>query len=124
MLTTYDITPLLAPGVHVLGVVAYNDLDIAGVLLGLRVELTDGRVIEIGSDETWRVVPEGERGWLKKTRAAVSWPPATVIAAVGKGRWPSRFKYSRPLRCVAVRVPVWRATGSKSPWPAFAPPRL
>ena len=53
-LTAYDVTPLLAPGVHVLGVAAYNDLDIAGVLLGLRIELTDGRVIEVGSDETWR----------------------------------------------------------------------
>ena len=107
MLTTYDITPLLAPGVHVLGVLAYNDLDIAGVLFGLRVVLTDGRVIEVGSDETWRVVPEGERGWLKKTRAPASWPPATVIAAAGRGRWPSIFnQYSAPP-LLPLRVPAW-----------------
>ena len=108
MLTTYDITPLLAPGVHVLGVLAYNDLDIAGVLFGLRVVLTDGRVIEVGSDETWRVVPEGERGWLKKTRAPASWPPATVIAAAGQGRWPSIFnQYSAPP-LLPLRVPAWQ----------------
>ena len=109
MLTTYDITPLLAPGVHVLGVLGYNDLDIAGVLLGLRVELTDGRVIEIGSDASWRVVPEGERGWLKKTRASASWPPAKVIAAVGQGRWPDRFnRYSAPP-LLPLRVPAWQS---------------
>ena len=107
-LTTYDVTPLLAPGVHVLGVVAYNDLDIAGVLLGLRIELTDGRVIEVGSDETWRLVPEGTRGWLKRTRASVSWPPARVIAAAGKGRWGSRFKFYTAPPLVALQVPVWR----------------
>jgi signal transduction histidine kinase len=109
MLTTYDITPLLASGVHVLGVIAYNDLDIAGVLLGLRVELTDGRIIEVGSDATWRVVPEGERGWLKKTRASASWPPATVIAAVGQGRWPDRFNnYSVPPP-LPLRIPAWQS---------------
>ncbi len=109
MLTTYDITPLLAPGVHVLGVIAYNDLDIAGVLLGLRVELTDGRIIEVGSDETWRVVPAGERTWLRKPRASASWPPATVIAAVGPGRWPTVFnQYSAPP-LLPLRVPAWQS---------------
>ena len=107
-LTAYDVTPLLAPGVHVLGVAAYNDLDIAGVLLGLRIELTDGRVIEVGSDETWRLVPEGTRGWLKRTHAAASWPPARVIAEAGKGRWGSRFKFYTAPPLAALRVPAWR----------------
>ena len=108
MLTTYDITPSLAPGVHVLGVIAYNDLDIAGVLLGLRVELTDRRIIEVGSDETWRVVPAGERSWLKKARASASWPPATVIAAVGRGRWPTVFNRSSAPPLLPLRVPAWQ----------------
>jgi hypothetical protein len=108
-LTTYDVTALLAPGVHVLGVDAYNDYDIAGVLLGLRVELTDGGVVEVGTDETWRIVPEGESGWLRMTRPSAWWPAAKVIAEAGKGRWGGKFRFYNAPPLEALRIPIWRA---------------
>ena len=45
VLIEYDLKLLLHPGEHVLAVNALNDFDVAGLLLGLRVELSDGRVI-------------------------------------------------------------------------------
>lgn len=88
----YDLTLLLVPGTHVLGVQAFNDGDKAGVIAGLRVALADGEVIGVGSDESWRVVPQTERNWQTATRARPSWPKATVVGTVGSPPW-----WSRPL---------------------------
>src|ERR1700722_19085833 len=46
-LTEYDLTWLLAPGTHVLAVEGFNDQDQAGVILGMRIEMEDGQIMEI-----------------------------------------------------------------------------
>ena len=66
-LTEYDLTLLLEPGLHTLAVEAFNTFQEAGVLAGLRVELADGRTIEIASDKSWKVVPNTESRWEKRT---------------------------------------------------------
>jgi two-component sensor histidine kinase len=101
-LTEYDIHLLLEPGRHVLAVEAFNDNREAGMLFGLRVELSDGRVIEIPSDSKWRVVPEGERGWERQQNASVNWAKAQVVSAIlpRPGNWQER----RPT--MLVRVPL------------------
>src|SRR6267378_503598 len=43
----YDLTPLMSPGRHVLAVTAVNSFSFAGMLLGMRIDLADGRPIEI-----------------------------------------------------------------------------
>jgi signal transduction histidine kinase len=89
----YNLTPLMSPGRHVLAVNAMNSFSFAGMLLGMRVDLADGRVLEIKSDETWRVVPTGTRGWEKATKAANTWPKATIMARFGGDPW-----WSTPIR--------------------------
>lgn len=88
-LTEYDLTQLFQPGLHVLAVHGVNDFDAAGILLGLRVDLADGRRIEVGSDEGWRLVPAGERGWETRRTPGAKWRRATVVAALGEPPWKS-----------------------------------
>jgi signal transduction histidine kinase len=86
-LFVFDLTTLLSPGTHVLAVRAFNSYHSAGMLLGLRVDLSDGHHIEIKSDQNWRVVPNGTKGWEKMTQRAVDWPLATVEAPFGGAPW-------------------------------------
>jgi signal transduction histidine kinase len=109
IMTEYDLTLLLRPGTHVLGVLAFNDFFIAGVVLGLRVRLADGRVIEIGSDENWRVVPpDVGAGWVERARAPASWPDATVLGAYGTGYWGTKFKVERFPLLRPPSISFWR----------------
>jgi hypothetical protein len=68
-ITEYDLTLLMTPGRHVLAINAFNDYYAAGMLMDFRVVLADGRVVDIKSDESWKVVPEGVRNWEKLKRS-------------------------------------------------------
>ena len=83
----YDLPQQMTPGRHVLAVEAFNDSAEAGVVLGLRVLLASGACLEIASDTSWRVVPNDERGWLKRTHERADWPLATIVAPFGGGAW-------------------------------------
>lgn len=86
-LVEYDLTQQMTPGRHVLAVEAFNDSAEAGVVLGLRVLLASGACLEIASDASWRLVPNDERGWLKRTHERADWPLATIVAPFGGGAW-------------------------------------
>ena len=86
-LFVFDLTRLLAPGLHVLAVRGYNGSFFAGMLLGLRIDLADGRKIEVKSDKSWRIVPNGQDHWKDKMEASATWPTATVIAPFGGSPW-------------------------------------
>lgn len=83
----FDLTQLMSPGRHVLAVKAFNASRAAGMIFGFRVNLADGKIIEVRSDQSWRIVPEGVSGWEKMTEAAEAWPPATIMAALGGAPW-------------------------------------
>jgi signal transduction histidine kinase len=86
-LTEYDVTSLLDSGTHVLGIEAVNDSLQAGILFGLRIEFENGERMEVVSDNSWKVVPETEKRWLKKTRPGKDWMPAMVVGAIGQLPW-------------------------------------
>jgi signal transduction histidine kinase len=102
--TEYNITLLLEPGWHVLAVEAFNDNREAGMLFGLKIELTDGRKIVIPSDHDWRIVPANERGWQRRHTAPAHWGRALVVSAFlpRTGGWFAR----EPT--MIVKVPVLR----------------
>jgi len=83
----FDLTRWLTPGRHVLAVNCYNGSFFAGMLLGLQIDLADGRSIAVQSDQSWRVVPEGTSRWEKRTEAQPDWPAATIIAPLGGSPW-------------------------------------
>ena len=114
-LTEYDVTLLLSAGMHTLAVVAFNDFLEAGVIFGMRVELSDGQTIQIKSDESWRIVPNDERGWETKTHASANWTAAKRIAARLTGPPEDRWWTDRPIDFVVVPplkplvIPFWHS---------------
>ncbi|HWY76562.1 MAG TPA: ATP-binding protein [Verrucomicrobiae bacterium] len=89
----HDVTHLMSAGKHTLAVKAYNSFSYAGMIFGLQVDFADGNEMEIKSDESWRIVPDGTKRWERKTEARDNWPPATIIAELGGGPW-----WSTPTR--------------------------
>lgn len=83
----FDPTPLLQPGHHVLAVDCYNGSFAAGLLLGLRIDLADGRSIVVKSDGSWKIVPPRVLRWETLTTAEPDWTNATVIAPFGGNPW-------------------------------------
>jgi signal transduction histidine kinase len=111
-LTEYDITLLLSARTHTLAVIAFNDFLQAGMIFGLRIELADGRVIQVKSDESWRIVPNGEAGWETKTHALAHWPAAEIVATWGVSPlwWSNRpldFVVVPPLQPIVI--PFWHS---------------
>lgn len=104
-LNEFNVRPLLKPGRHILAIEAFSDYAAAGVTFTLRVELDNGRVIEIFSDRQWRVVPEGVDHWQSRETADDNWPSATIIAAYGEGPWKqmsSRILQAPPLQPIVL----------------------
>ncbi len=103
-ITEYEIGLLLKPGRHVLAVEGFNDNREAGMLFGLRIELTDGRVILIPSDSQWRIAPSDQRHWEKIENAPETWARAVIVSPFlpRNGLWQER----RPT--MTVKVPLLR----------------
>jgi signal transduction histidine kinase len=86
-LTEYDLTWLLSPGRHVLGIEAFNDTFDAGVIFNLRVTFADGKRLDVPSDSRWRIATGSGREWLTRRQADASWPEATVVGFAGRVWW-------------------------------------
>ncbi len=95
-LAEYDLTLLLSPGRHVLAVEAFNDMFDAGVILGLHIQLADGKKINVLSDPSWRVAPGNGRRWETQKQPDASWFPARVVGYAGKAWW------QKPARIISV----------------------
>ncbi|RYD18452.1 MAG: hypothetical protein EOP88_22525 [Verrucomicrobiaceae bacterium] len=102
---SYDLKLLLSPGRHVLAVEALNDFDKAGLLLGLRVKLADGRSISVDSDASWKIAPNGVAGWQKKSRDWDAWRNAKVLYPMDKDYLP--LIYDEPIT-QPVEVAFWQ----------------
>lgn len=99
-LTEYNLTWLLQPGNHVLAVEGFNDQDKAGVILGLSIQFTNGEIMEVRSDTSWRVVPPSVVDWQRQMQVSPDWPHATKVGALGDAPW-----WSNPLR-VTLAAPL------------------
>ena len=123
-LFSFDLTPLLSPGRHVLVIKAFNSYSFAGMILGLQIDLADGRQIEIKSDASWKIIPmqylrgkeadssaaltDGNiiKNWKKiATATAADWPAATIEAPGGGDPWsimPQRINVMPIVRPIKV----------------------
>jgi signal transduction histidine kinase len=79
-LTEYDVTRILGPGAHVLAVECFNERLRAGLVAGLRVRLQDGRRLEVGTDQSWKVAPNDETRWATRHEPGGHWAAAVVEA--------------------------------------------
>jgi signal transduction histidine kinase len=105
----FDLTPLMSPGRHVLAVSGYNSAFAAGMILGLQVVLADGRIIEVRSDPSWRIVPEGTSGWKTKTEASPAWPVAIIVGAMGVSpRWATPANVDMMPTLQPIKIFFWQ----------------
>lgn len=86
-LTDYDVTWLLGPGAHVLAVEAFNDGLEGGLILGLKIEFTEGAPQKLVSDKSWYVVPENTRRWMRRTYAEPHWIHVQEVGVIGQHHW-------------------------------------
>jgi signal transduction histidine kinase len=108
-ITEYDLALLMTPGRHVLAISAFNDFFAAGMLMDFRVVLADGRVVDIKSDQSWKVVPEDVRNWEKLKQPQSGWQPATIITPHPLWTahdWPE--DYVRVPRLQPLVTPFWQ----------------
>lgn len=111
-LTEYDLARLLTPGPHVLAVNCFNDLYLAGLIMGLQIQLSDGKTLDIQSDASWRVVPKETSGWESLLRPRAGWPAATVVSGINRasplagGHWPDDYMKVPPFD--PVLIPFWQ----------------
>lgn len=96
----YDLTWLMSPGRHILAVEAFNDSFDAGMILGLRINLANGKKIEVVSDSNWRIAPGVNRDWLTQKQAYLAWPTAQVVGYAGHAWWqhPNKIIQVPPLQ--------------------------
>ena len=101
-LIEYDLTRLLpSDRRHVLAVSAVNDFDFAGLLAGLRIRLSDGREINIPTDESWDLVPMTDPSWpLPKLDA--TWKKARIVRPF-EAWWMRPRIYEAPASVPEVR---------------------
>jgi two-component sensor histidine kinase len=65
----------------------FNEYLDAGLVAGLRVELEDGRSLEVPTDESWKIVPNDEKSWARRLKPDPHWAAAVVKAKYGEGPW-------------------------------------
>lgn len=105
----FELAPLLTPGQHILAVKAVNSFTQAGMLLGLEVELKDGRVIRIKSDASWRIVPDQVNRWETRLEAPNTWPAATIKQPFGGGPyWTSPLSVNMMPPFHPVKLYFWQ----------------
>jgi signal transduction histidine kinase len=106
--TEYDVTQVLEPGPHVLAVEAFNDFDAAGVLAGLRISFLSGRVMEIGTDTSWKIVPSDDKALEKLTHSEPSWPAATIVGKFGDQPWGTPRRVIKADAVAPVKLRFWQ----------------
>lgn len=83
-----DITAELHGGSNVLAARVTNSAHgFAGLIGRLSIELADGNVTEIVTDDSWRSSPSEATGWEQPDFDDAAWSPAVVGAMYGGGPW-------------------------------------
>ena len=85
--TEYDVTQLLAPGRHALGVEGFNDRLEGGLIFGMRIEFVGGRILEIISDASWLVAAGGGGKWNGKKQDELKSHPVRVVGPMHTRPW-------------------------------------
>lgn len=71
---------------HTLAVKARNSEGIAGLVMHLVLETPQGS-ITLGTDNTWKVSPQEDKGWNQAGFDDASWSQAVTVANLGVGPW-------------------------------------
>jgi len=92
----YRVEHLLNAGRNVMAVRGENMGGPAGLLVAARVELADGKVVELFSDATWKVSLDVETMWTVADFDEGKWQPAAVLGPNGMAPW-NKLTYPGPV---------------------------
>lgn len=87
ILREVDVTAQLRPGRNVLAAEVFNAIAPAGLLLELRTDYADGRVVRLFSDRSWRCHREPLPGWQSVDFDHSGWAQAVEQGDVYAGPW-------------------------------------
>lgn len=94
----FALTETLRPGKNVIAVQAWNSTGPAGLIASLRAKLTDGKIIDVKTDDTWKTLESGPPGWETLEFDDASWRPVKVVGAYGMDPWKKDVKDPTPPR--------------------------
>ena len=85
--TEYDVTQLLSPGRHTLGIEGFNDRLEGGFIFGLHIEMASGEILDVASDDSWTVGPGDGRKWSGSKINPATARPVRVIGGMHTRPW-------------------------------------
>ena len=109
-LTEFDLTHILGPGTHILAAECFNEYLRAGLVAGLRVQMLDGRSLEVPTDESWKIVPNDEKNWTTKRKPDPRWASAVVQAKYREWNLPGRTPHTFRLGPIQpITLTFWQS---------------
>ncbi len=112
---SFDVAKELVPGKNLIAIEGVHARGIAGIVFGMHITLTGGRVIEVRSGLHWLTSAEGPEGWETPGFDANDWVQPKLVARYGESPWgrvadrfPSRSFYLRKA-FTTERSPIVRA---------------
>ena len=86
-ITEYRVESLLKPGDHVLAVEAFNERLAAGLIFALDIEAAGKPVVEVVSDESWKIISLDEGRWTTRREPPADWHSAVVVGKADDPPW-------------------------------------
>jgi signal transduction histidine kinase len=105
-ISEYDLTQLLGPGRHVLGVEAFNDRLEGGLILGMEIELPGRPPLRIVSDPSWKIISNAGPGKHRAEWPEKELPGWRAAVVVGVFQTPPWIDWPRGLAIVPPLPPV------------------
>jgi putative heme-binding domain-containing protein len=100
-----NIEKSLKKGLNLIAVDARNDGGPGGLVAELRVQLSSGKELSIGTDTDWWVSDTRTERWKEIDFEPEAWHAASVVAALGAGPWASQVDERSLTNAVAPREP-------------------
>ncbi len=87
-----DVKSQLAPSANIIAIAVVNEANAvnispAGLAAQLDVRFTDGEVLSVVTDNSWKTSNQQVNGWQSNTFEDAAWSSAQVLAKVGGGPW-------------------------------------
>lgn len=118
-LELYDITKLLVDGKNTVGARGKSLGGSAGLVVAVRIEESDGKVVELYSGKDWRVSQIYADNWATAAYDDSAWKEPFVVAAVGGAPW-GEMVYPGPVSPMTLNRVSMMEVGADFEWPAGA----
>lgn len=102
----FDISEHLHAGRNVIAICATNEGGPAGLFFESNLTTQTGRLVNIVTDDSWRVAATRQEGWTELTFDDADWSRAVVLGRMGTAPWGRHGKPGRSTHAVADEGPL------------------